>query len=118
MPATAKFFDTGKDESQHSKVMETRHSSRGRECPLCSGEDMAAPGRQALAATKTGTPRQVSGPADRCGSRRNPRLCERREASCPLGMHRSLALVEELGRMGHLIFPTIADRHLWKGSCG
>jgi len=50
-----------------------RHSYRGRVCPMCSREDVAAPGRQAPAATKTGQPRQVSGPVDRCGSRRNPR---------------------------------------------
>jgi len=40
---------------------------------MCSGEDVAAPGRQTPAATKTWQPRQVSGPVDRCGSRRNPR---------------------------------------------
>ena len=50
-----------------------RHSYRGRVCPMCSGEDVAAPGRKTPAAAKTGQPRQVSGPVDRCGSRRNPR---------------------------------------------
>ena len=34
-----------------------------RVCPMCSGEDVAAPGRQTPAATKTRQPRPVSGPA-------------------------------------------------------
>jgi len=33
--------------------------------------------------------------------------------SFPLGMNRSLELIEELCGMGSLIFPAIADRRWW-----
>ena len=38
--------------------------------------------------------------------------------SVPLGMQRSLALVQELSEMKNLISPAIADRCLWKGRTG